>query len=125
MNLVDSSGWLEYFADAPNADFFASPIEDVENLLVPTICILEVFRRVLQQRDERAALQVVATMQQGHVVEMNAAVALLAARLGVDLKLPLADSIILATARMYDAIVWTQDADFKVIEGVKYKPKRG
>jgi len=93
MNLVDSSGWLEYFADAPNADFFAPAIEDVPNLLVPTICILEVFRRVLQQRDEKAALQVAAVMQQGHVVDMDSAVALYAAGIGVDLKLPLADSI--------------------------------
>ncbi|MFB0506728.1 MAG: type II toxin-antitoxin system VapC family toxin [Thermodesulfobacteriota bacterium] len=124
MNLVDSSGWLEYFGDAPNADFFAPAIEDVPNLLVPTICILEVFRRVLQQRDERAALQVAAIMQQGHVADMDSAVALNAARVGVDLKLPLADSVILATARMHNATIWTQDEDFKGLEGVRYVSKR-
>jgi len=124
MNLVDSSGWLEYFGDAPNADFFASAIEDVSNLLVPTICILEVFRRVLQQRDEKAALQVAAVMQQGNVVDMDSAVALYAARIGVDLKLPLADSVILATARMHNATIWTQDDDFKELEGVRYVSKK-
>jgi predicted nucleic acid-binding protein len=124
MNLVDSSGWLEYFGDAPNADFFAPAIEDVPNLLVPTICILEVFRRVLQQRDEKAALQVAAIMQQGHVVDMDSAVALNAASVGVDLKLPLADSVILATARMHNATIWTQDEDFKGLEGVRYVSKR-
>jgi predicted nucleic acid-binding protein len=124
MNLVDSSGWLEYFGDASNADFFAPAIEDVPNLLVPTICILEVFRRVLQQRDEKAALQVAAIMQQGHVVDMDSAVALYAASVGVDLKLPLADSVILATARMHNATIWTQDEDFKGLEGVRYVSKR-
>ena len=124
MNLVDSSGWLEYFGDASNADFFAPAIEDVPNLLVPTICILEVFRRVLQQRDEKAALQVAAIMQQGQVVDMDSAVALNAARVGVDLKLPLADSVILATARMHNATIWTQDEDFKGLEGVRYVSKR-
>ena len=124
MNLVDSIGWLEYFGDAPNADFFASAIEDVSNLLVPTICILEVFRRVLQQRDEKAALQVAAVMQQGHVVDMDSAVALYAAGIGVDLKLPLADSVILATARMHNATIWTQDDDFKELEGVRYVSKK-
>jgi len=124
MNLVDSSGWLEYFGDAPNADFFAPAIEDVSSLLVPTICILEVFRRVLQQRDEKAALQVAAVMQQGNVVDMDSAVALYAARIGVDLKLPLADSVILATARMHNATIWTQDDDFKELEGVRYVSKK-
>jgi predicted nucleic acid-binding protein len=124
MNLVDSSGWLEYFGDAPNADFFAPAIEDVPNLLVPTICILEVFRRVLQQRDEMAALQVTAIMQQGHVIDMDSAIALYAARVGVDLKLPLADSVILATARMHNATIWTQDEDFMGLEGVRYVSKR-
>jgi predicted nucleic acid-binding protein len=123
MNLVDSSGWLEYFADAPNAGFFAPPIEDMENLLVPTICILEVFRRILQQRDERTALQAAALMQQGRVVDLDATVALNAAKSGVELRLPLADSVILATARVHDALIWTQDADFKDLPDVRYTAK--
>ena len=124
MNLVDSCGWLEYFADAPNANFFAKPIEDIENLLVPSLCILEVFKSVLRQRGEDAALQAVALMEQGMIVYLDTSIALSAAKLGLKYKLPLADSIILATAIANDAIVWTQDTDFKDIDGVKYITKK-
>jgi len=101
VNVVDSSGWLEYFADGPNADFFSTPVEDTERLVVPTISIYEVFKRVLQQKDEGAALQVVTVMQQGKVVDLNQALAMHAAAISVRLELPMADSIILATARSY------------------------
>ena len=124
MNLVDSCGWLEYFADGPNADFFARPLNDIDNVIVPSICILEVFKRVIQQRGEDAALQAVALMQQGQVIDLNTSIALSAARYGHELKLPLADSVIMATARLHNAVIWTQDADFKNIAGVKYKEKR-
>lgn len=120
MNLVDSCGWLEYFADSSYADFYAVAIEDTGTLIVPTICILEVFKRVLQQKGEDAALQVAAVMHQGQVVALSAGIALRAAKVGSELKLPLADSVILATAQTYGALVWTQDAHFKDIEGVKY-----
>ncbi|GIX27975.1 type II toxin-antitoxin system VapC family toxin [Pelomicrobium sp. G1] len=123
MNLVDSSGWLEYFADGANADFFAPAIEEVARLIVPTISLLEVFKRVLQQRGENDALQAVALMQQGKLVELDAGLALSAAKLGHELKLPLADSVILATARKYNAIVWSQDSDFEGLEGVRYIAK--
>lgn len=123
MNLVDSSGWLEYFADGSNADFFGPPIEKVGELLVPSICILEVFKRVLQQRGEDVSLQAVALMHQGKVIDLDAALALSAAKLGIEFSLPLADSVVLATARAYQAVIWTQDADFKGIESVKYIPK--
>ena len=124
MNLVDSCGWLEYFADAPNANFFAKSIEDIENLLVPTLCILEVFKSILRQRDEDAALQAVALMEQGMIVDLDSSIALSAAKVGLEYKLPLADSIILATARANDATVWTQDTDFNGIDGVKYVTKK-
>ncbi len=124
MNVVDSSAWLEYLADTSQADYFAQPIEDVNNLIVPTVCILEVFKTVLRQRGEDAALHAVAVMQQGTVIDLDTTLALGAAKLGVELKLPLADSIVLATARSCDAMLWTQDADFKGIEGVKYLPKK-
>jgi toxin FitB len=124
MNLVDSCGWLEYLADGPNADFFAPPVENTEKLLVPTICILEVFKRVLQQRGEDSALKAVALMQQGNVVGLDTGVAILSARIGHELKLPLADAVIVSTARMHDAVVWTQDGDLKDIIGVKYVKKR-
>ena len=124
MNVVDSSAWLEYFADGANASFFAGPIEDIEALVVPTISIFEVFKRVLQQRGESAALQAMAAMQQGTVAELGAELAVRAAALSVDMKLPLADSIILATARRYSAELWTQDADFEGIERVRYRTRR-
>ncbi|MDE2757617.1 MAG: type II toxin-antitoxin system VapC family toxin [Acidobacteriota bacterium] len=123
MNVVDSSAWLEYFADGPNASFFAEPIEDIETLVVPTLSLFEVFKRVLQQRDESTALEAAAVMQQGTVVELEATIALNAARLSVELRLPLADSVILATARQYGAELWTQDADFDGIEGVRYRKR--
>ena len=124
MNLVDSSAWLEYFANGPNSGFFAPAVEEIGDLLIPTICLLEVFKRVLQQRGEGAALQAVAQMQQGQVADLDAALALSAGRISHDLKLPLADSVILATARSRGAVIWTQDADFAKIPGVKYVPKR-
>src|SRR3989338_8039386 len=98
MNLVDSCGWLEYFADGPNANFFAPAIEDVDNLIVPTICILDVFKRIIQQRNEDLALKAVALMEQGKVVDLNDTLAMNAAKLSLDNKLPMADGIILATA---------------------------
>lgn len=123
MNVVDSSGWLEFFADGPNADFFASTVEDEEKLVVPTISIYEVFKRVLQQTDEGCALQAVVVMQQSKVVDLNQPIALRATAISAELKLPMADAIVLATARSYGATVWTQDSDFEGIDGVKYVPK--
>lgn len=123
MNVVDSSGWLEYFADGPNAQFFAKAIEKTEELIVPTVSVYEVFKRVLQQRGDGDALQSVAVMQQGRVVELSGALALAAARLSVDLGLPMSDSVMLATARAWDAPLWTQDSDFDGVPGVMYVAK--
>lgn len=120
MNVVDSSGWLSYLADETNADVFAPAIEDIGALVVPSISILEVFKRVLQQRSEGAALQAAVLMRQGRVVDLDGSIALEAARLGVELKLPLADSVILATARAHGAVLWTQDADFDGLDGVRF-----
>lgn len=120
MNVVDSSGWLEFFADGPNADFFAPVIQDIKQLIVPTLSIFEVFKKILQQREEGEALQAIALMQQGTVAELTSRLALEAAKLSVEEKLPLADSIMLATSRAYKAILWTQDSDFENFSGVKY-----
>ncbi len=120
MNVVDSSAWLEYFADGPNAEHFAKVIEKPDGLLVPSITLLEVFKRVCQHRDESAALQYVAVMQQSTVVELDAALAVRAAALGLRHKLPLADSVVYATAQHANAIVWTQDADFEGLPGVRF-----
>jgi predicted nucleic acid-binding protein len=123
MNLVDSSGWLEYFADGRNAKFFAPALEDTENLIVSTINIYEVFKRVLQQRGEDAALQAVALMQQANIADVTSPIAMDAANLSAKLKLPMADSIILATARAYGATLWTQDADLDGLPGVRFTKK--
>lgn len=123
MNVVDSSGWLEHVADGPNANIFSPILENTAELVVPTISIYEVFKRILQQRDEDAALQVAVSMQQGRVVELDTSLALTAAKLSTNLKLSMADSVMLATARTYGAVLWTQDAHFKDIDGVRYFAK--
>ena len=122
MNVVDSSAWLEYFADGPGAGYFAAAIEDPTDLIVPTVSVYEVFKRVLQQRGENAALTAVAIMQQGEVVELTAPLALSAATLSVKHKLPMADSIMYATARAFSATLWTQDADFEDLPHVRFRP---
>jgi predicted nucleic acid-binding protein len=123
MNLVDSSGWLEYFADGYNAEFFAAAIQDTENLIVSTINIYEVYKRILQQRGEDAAMQAVALMHQAVVMDVTSPIAMDAVKLSVELKLPMADSLILATARTYGAILWTQDADFDRLPNVRFIKK--
>ena len=121
MNVVDSSAWLEYFANGPNAAVFAPAIEKTSDLLVPSLTLYEVFKRVLQQRDEGHALQAVAVMEQGSVIDLDAPLALIAARTSIEHRLPLADSVVLATARTHEAVLWTQDADFKGMAGVEYR----
>lgn len=120
MNVVDSSGWLEYFADGPNAGSFAPILLRTKELIVPTLSLYEVFKRVLQQKDEGHALRAIAIMLQTRVVELDAEIALSAAKISVESKLPMADSVMLATARAFDATLWTQDADFKGLEKVRY-----
>ena len=122
MNVVDSCAWLEYFAAGPNAAFFGRAIEATGDLVVPTLSLYEVFKRILQQRTEGDALVAVALMQQGTVVELDARLALSAARISVDLKLPMADSAMLATARAFGATLWTQDEHFEDLPDVRYRP---
>ncbi len=124
MNLVDSSGYLEYFTGGPNANIFAPIIADLNHLIVPTICIYEVFKRTLQQLGQNTALSAAALLQQGKVIDLDFEIALNSAKLSSELKLPMADSIILATARKYNAIIWTQDIDFAGLENVKLIPWR-
>ena len=124
MNVVDSSGWIEYFVNGRNADFFNSPIRDTDNLLVPTICLYEVFKRILLELGEDEALQVTGIMSLGTIVELNRDIAIHAANISLELKLAMADSIILATARANNATLWTQDEHFKGLEGVKYIKKK-
>ena len=123
MNVVDSSGWLEYFANGPNAAKFAVPLKDAEALVVPVVIIYEVFKVVLRERGENDALQVVMAMQKGKVIDMTPQLAMSAAKLSLEFSLPMADSMILAAARAQGATIWTQDAHFKDIPGAKYFAK--
>ncbi|MBW3573205.1 MAG: type II toxin-antitoxin system VapC family toxin [Gemmatimonadetes bacterium] len=122
-NVVDTSGWLEYMTNGPLSNLFAPAVENTHLLIVPTVSVLEVFRWVLRERGESDALRATAMMQQGVVVDLDAALALKAAKLGNALKLPLADSVIYATAREFNAVLWTQDAHFAGLPGVEYHPK--
>ena len=124
MNIVDSSGWLSYFADEPNAKHFLSPLRDTDSLVVPAITIYEVFKVVLRESSENEALQAAAAMQKGTVVDLTVQLAIAASKLSLGNGLPMADSIILTTAKAYDATIWTQDSDFKNMTGVKYFPKK-
>jgi predicted nucleic acid-binding protein len=123
MNIVDSSGWLEYLADGPNAKHFAKPLQDTGSLIVPTITIYEVFKVVLREKDEGVAIQAIASMRQGTVVDLDQELAIQAAKASLDQKVPMADSIIIATARKYGATIWTQDEDFEGMSGVNYFKK--
>ena len=124
MNVVDSSGWLEYLEGSGNADFFASALEDTEHLLVPVICVYEVFKRVMKQRGLTAARANVSDMHEGRIIDLDVSLAMSAATLSTELKLAMADSIILATAREYHATLWTQDEHFKDLPGVQYVEKK-
>ena len=124
MNIVDSSGWLAYFADEPNAKHFISPLKDTDSLVVPTITLYEVFKVVLRESSENDALQATAAMLKGTVVDLTVPLAIAASKLSLENGLPMADSIILTTSKAYNAILWTQDSDFRNMPGVKYFPKK-
>ena len=123
MNVVDSSGWIEFFTGGPAADFFAEPLAEVSGLVIPTVCLTEVFRFILREDSESTALHASAAMLRGRVVPLDAHLALQAATLGVEHRLPLADSIVYATARWTESTVWTMDSDFEELPGVRYRPK--
>jgi predicted nucleic acid-binding protein len=124
MNIVDSSGWLAYFADEPNAKHFLTPLKDTASLVVPTVTIYEVFKVVLREAGENKALQAAVAMRKGKVVDLTSSLAIAASRLSLAHNLPMADSIILATAKDFGATIWTQDSDFKDRDDVKYFPKK-
>ncbi len=125
MNVVDSSGWIEYFTRGENAEFFIPPVRDLDNLLVPSVCFYEVFKRLLLDLDEEAALLAVGWVSQGREIILDRRIALEAAHIAHETKLAMADSIILASARAHNATLWTQEAHFKGMEGVKYIEKKG
>jgi predicted nucleic acid-binding protein len=123
MNVVDSSGWLEYLVDGPQAAEFLEPLSDTENLIVPTICLYEVFKVVLRERGEEKAVQAIAIMLRGNVVDLNDTIAAQAAKISLERKIPMADSIVIATANAFDAVIWTQDQDFAELPRIRYFPK--
>jgi len=124
MNIVDTSAWLEYFTNGANTKHFAFAIENTKQLVVPVICLYEVFKKILQDQGEHDALEAIGMMNQGMVISLETPLAIAAAQISVELKLHMADSIVLATARSVNGIIWTQDADFKGLPGVKFFAKR-
>ena len=124
LNVVDSSAWLAYLADEAGAEHFSAAIEDTDHLVVPVVCILEVFKIVARQRGDGDALQAVALMQQAKVIDLDANLALIAGKAAIDHNLPLADSMVYATAMLVEGVVWTQDDDFEDLPDVRYYPKR-
>ena len=123
MNVVDTSGWLEYFEGGQNAKKFSAPIKEIDALIVPTICIYEISKIILRESDENHLLQALAAIQKGQVVALTPSISIAAAKVSLKYKLPMADSIIYTTAKQFDATVWTQDIDFKSLPNVNYIPK--
>lgn len=123
-NVVDSSAWLSYFAGEASARHFSAAIEAQATVVVPTICLLEVFKVIARQRGDGDALQAVALMQQSEVVPLDSNLAILAAKVSAEKRLPLADSVVYATTLHTGAVLWTQDDDFDGLPDVKYYPKR-
>jgi len=124
MNLVDSSGWLEYLSGSKNAKNFAKAIENTEELLVSSINIYEIYKKILKEKDENTAFQIVGLMRQAKVVDVDTSIAMEAAKLSYEKNIPMADSLIYITAIANDAIVWTQDTDFRGLDSVKYFSKK-
>jgi predicted nucleic acid-binding protein len=124
MNVVDSSAWLEFFEGGKNSKEFAKPIKKTKDLIVPTICIYEISKVILRESDEDHLLQALAAIQKGKIVELSPSISISASKISLRYNLPMADSIIYATAKRLNATVWTQDVDFKDLPGVKFIPKK-
>ena len=125
MNVIDSSLWLEYFADTEAGNAVSEIIENTDELIVPTITLYEVFKKLLFERNEDDALFAIAHMRQGKIIELTDELSLFAAKVGKDLKLPMADSIIYATNMSFNCTLWTQDKHFMGLESVNYLKKQG
>jgi len=124
VNLVDSAGWLEYFAGSPNAKAFVKTIEDTENLILSSVNLYEVYKKILIEKDEPHAIEAAGVMQQARVIDVDSVISLGAVKISFDYKIPMADSIIYSTARLYDATLWTLDSDFEGLPYVRYFKKR-
>lgn len=123
MIVVDSSGWLEFLTDGPLGEEYAKRLRQPSAVITPTIVLYEVYKHAKRLRGEDGGIDAVAAIQKTVVVPLNDELALVAADLSIEHKLPMADAIILATAQMFEADVITSDADFEHAPGVIYLPK--
>lgn len=124
MIVIDSSGWLEYFIAGPNSKFFAEPIKNNPEIIIPTIVIYELWKKISREKGENKAIEVVAQLKRYEIVPLDESLSISAAKLSSQYKMAMADSIIYATAKKYNATLWTQDSDFKDFENVKYIEKK-
>lgn len=124
MNILDSSAWIEYFIDGPNADYYQELAENPDQLLIPAISVYEVFKFLARKEDQKTAYTAVSAMQQGTVIGLSPWLAMEAAQYSLEMSLPMADSIIFATAMAHDCTIWTQDVDFEGLPRVRYFPRQ-
>jgi predicted nucleic acid-binding protein len=123
MNIVDSSFWIEYFAGTDAGNTVSKIIENTNDLIIPSITLYEVFKKLLLETSEDDALLCMAHMKQGKIINLNDELAFSAANLSIEFKLPMADSIIYATTVKYNCILWTQDHHFSNLDSVKFFEK--
>jgi toxin FitB len=123
MNVVDSSGWIEYFLDSPRADLFAAAIENVTKLLVPVVSIFEVHKVLSRKLPAGAVLSCLDVMRQGRVLDLTDRRAVAAADIAGKHKLAMADAVIYSMTREFDGKLWTQDVDYNGLAGVRYFEK--
>ncbi len=123
MTAVDSSGWIEFLQETSRSPLFEPALANLENVLVPCVCLFEVHRLIAAKHSEPAADAAIGLMQKADVIPLDAAMARRGAIIARTHHLAMADAIIYATARFHDAELWTQDAHFKDLPGVRYFPK--
>jgi len=124
MVILDSSCWLEYFLNGKRADDYAAIIEENREIIVPAIVLHEVFKVTMKASNEDSALAAAGVLQQFPIIPVDENIAMFSAKIGQQYGLAMADSMILATAQIHHAMLWTQDADFKGLANVKYFEKQ-
>ena len=125
MIVVDSCGWVERFAGSSYGELYGPALQDPEAIVVPAVCLTEVFRTLAREAGEPAALAAAGVMRQATVVALDGELAIEAGRVGLQHGLPLADSIIYATAQRHHAELWTHDAHFRGLPGVRFVEAAG
>lgn len=119
MVVVDSSGWIEFFTDGPKANAFARYLKELEQVVTPTVVVYEVYKKIKRERGEVLAKLCLAQIQKTQLVPIDEELAVLAADIGLEFSLPMADSFVLATARAYGAQLITGDSDFREVPGAQ------